>query len=70
MPTDRCEPIRQQIRTLEGEIRELQEMLRRASPGLKPGLVALIRGLQQQLAAQKRALKMCEELLRIRGTPR
>ena len=60
MPTEHCEPIRNDIDALEKDILSLQEVLPEVPPVLRKSIEATIKREKVHLLALKRALKACE----------
>lgn len=57
--SDPCQPIRDEIASLEIELADLQRQLGTATPSEKPGIVAQIKGVEIQLAQKHRELDLC-----------
>jgi septal ring factor EnvC (AmiA/AmiB activator) len=54
-----CEQLREQVKSLEAEKRDLQEELRGAATSAKPGLANQIKQINKSLALLKKQLKAC-----------
>lgn len=58
-PTDKCAPIRRDVRELEADLRSLQDDLTTASTQQKAGIAAAIIARRRQLAVRRAALAAC-----------
>lgn len=64
MSADHCQPIRDNIATIQAEIVSLQDLLAEVPSGLKPVIKANIKKEKDHLAQMRRALKACEQAQR------
>ena len=61
MSSDPCKPIRDEIDGLEAMVDSLQEELRTAPPGMKPGLIKMIRETREEIGDLRADLRSCEQ---------